>query len=156
MRTLLIGIVAGTVMVGTAAAQSNSTPPKAPTATEVFHLRTECAELGEKMLVKLYDSPLADQESHYDPSPNRCYVAIRFWKGVLQDGVLVNPKLTQTLLYDGQTGGLLAYYKLEGTGCPNGTECQKVGKVFVDSARSNDADVAFDFITNAMADNRKH
>jgi len=154
-KASLSGIVLGAVMAGTLAAQTKPARPQAPTATEVFHLRTECAELGEKLLLKLYDSTYYDQESHYDALTNRCYVAIRFWNGVLRDGVLDHPKLASTFLYDGQTKRLLAYYKLEGTGCPNGTECRKTGKVFVDSARSDDADEANRFITMTMADDPK-
>ncbi len=135
--------------------QPSNCPVAPPTAAEVFHLRTECAELGEKLLLKLYDSPYADQESHYDPLTNRCYVEIHHWEGVLREGVVTNPKLARMYLYDGQTQSLLAYYKLDGTECPTGTDCKRTGRVFVDSARSDDADVALNFITNAMADDRK-
>src|ERR1035437_3922313 len=58
-----------------------------PTATEVFNLRTKCAELGEEINGK-YDftgSELAathrllitqEHFSHYDPQTNRCYVEL--------------------------------------------------------------------------------
>lgn len=71
-------------------------PNHIPTATEVFHLRSECAALGEKMK---NDPPvgwfgLASELSRYDPGTNRCYVELR--------------SASSTSLYDGQTGELLA------------------------------------------------
>jgi hypothetical protein len=83
MKSLMILLV-GAVMVGTLASQTKPTS-RAPTATEVFHLRSECAELGEKLLLKLYDSVYYDQESHYNPQTNRCYVEVYRWTGVLRD-----------------------------------------------------------------------
>lgn len=52
-----------------------------PTATEVFHLRSECAALGEKLLNDIgakyrsvYDVSFSDQLSHYNSRINRCYI----------------------------------------------------------------------------------
>jgi len=73
-----------------------------PTPSEVFHLRSECVALGDKIL----DGPAPDirtfvaqsQISHYNPQTNRCYVAIIIH---FVDGV-------SRFLYDGQTRELLA------------------------------------------------
>ncbi|MGA2722947.1 MAG: hypothetical protein ABSG79_11100 [Bryobacteraceae bacterium] len=61
-----------------------------PTATEVFNLRTKCAQLGEKIngeydLTGIWGAtsddlpyPFAQEHfSHYDPKANRCYVELR-------------------------------------------------------------------------------
>src|SRR5438045_110893 len=49
-----------------------------PTATEVFDLRSKCAELGQKIMDgNLIGSALRqDQVSHYNPETNRCYVQL--------------------------------------------------------------------------------
>jgi hypothetical protein len=68
--------------------------PCGPTATEIFHLRTECSNLAEKMHKRYseddhYNDVMADvtgqlvahdadpsitHTSHYSPESNRCYV----------------------------------------------------------------------------------
>ena len=59
-----------------------------PTATEIFNLRTKCAELGNKIngehdfvhsAYLTFTLPVLKQEqsSHYDPRTNRCYVELR-------------------------------------------------------------------------------
>jgi hypothetical protein len=47
-----------------------------PTATEIFNLRTKCAELGDKILrLHPVSAPFTEEQtSHYDPKTNRCYV----------------------------------------------------------------------------------
>lgn len=49
-----------------------------PTATEVFHLRSECAAFGAKILDESFARPNIDRDqvSHYDTKSNRCYVEI--------------------------------------------------------------------------------
>jgi hypothetical protein len=131
------------------------TSPKAPTATEIFHLRSECAEIGEKLRLELHDSSIRyEDETHYDPATNRCFVAIRSWEGTLQDGVLTNPHLITTFLYDGQTKKMLAYYGR--VGCLTQSDCKDTGRIFVDSAESSDAHQAEKFITKTMSDDYKH
>ena len=46
---------------------------RGPTATEVFNLRSKCAELGEKILknTAIGDALKKDQLSHYEPKTNR-------------------------------------------------------------------------------------
>jgi hypothetical protein len=46
-------------------------------ATDVFSLRTKCADLGEKIREKNdIVGNVVNQVSHYDPKTNRCYVRI--------------------------------------------------------------------------------
>jgi hypothetical protein len=68
-----------------------------PTATEVFHLRSECAELGRKFESNQVGYRFVVMASHYDPKTSRCYVE-----------VTVVDSETDHQLYDGQTGKLLA------------------------------------------------
>jgi hypothetical protein len=109
-----------------------------PTATEVFNLRSKCAELGEKLngeydltgigLATADDLPYPFQQehfSHYDPTTNRCYVELRASPnlGVLTMLSTRNAKALkirgdflaryevdylERRLYDGQTGEELA------------------------------------------------
>jgi hypothetical protein len=59
-----------------------------PTATEVFHLRSECTALGEKLAdrIEAGEAEYRAKEghvtsfmpiSHYDPRTNRCYVQLK-------------------------------------------------------------------------------
>jgi hypothetical protein len=69
-----------------------------PTATEVFHLRSECADLAAKIRTLHPGFGVSDNVlSHYDPHTNRCYVQLT---DIGQD--------LMHSLYDGQTGDLLA------------------------------------------------
>jgi hypothetical protein len=83
-----------------------------PTATEAFHLQSECAEMGKKILENdpLYQKEKADMEqgkrpeydvtqlAHYNAKDNHCYVEMT-----------LNDRSGEALfLYDGQTGELLA------------------------------------------------
>lgn len=83
-----------------------------PTATEAFHLQSECVEMGKKVLENhaLYQEEKADMEqgkrpkydvtqlAHYNAKDNHCYVKI----------TLSETAAGATLeLYDGQTGELL-------------------------------------------------
>ena len=109
-----------------------------PTATEVFNLRTECAELAENIngeydltgisLATSDDLPYPftqEHFSHYDPETNRCYVELRATPnlGVLtmlsvknatalkiKDHFLLTYEVDylERRLYDGQTGEELA------------------------------------------------
>jgi hypothetical protein len=95
-------------MIGTLAAQTKPTrttestkttePSRTsvlPTATEIFHLKTECMELGEK-LEKNAENPgtVVSMHSRYDPKSNRCYVQLQTTfqtdktKSLLQNGTV--------------------------------------------------------------------
>lgn len=76
-----------------------------PTATEVFHLRSECAELADKIMnentigIALTQSVL----SHYDPKTNRCYAELTVQSADLSGNYFAE------YLYDGQTKEMLAF-----------------------------------------------
>jgi hypothetical protein len=82
---------------------ADSTPP---TATEVFHLRSECADLGHKIMNDNIAGPGTHQTelSRYDPKSNRCYVEMT----VETADQMKLPHLIDRYLYDGQTGEMLA------------------------------------------------
>jgi len=82
-----------------------------PSATEVFHLRSECVALGQKILDgNVVGSALShSQVSHYDPRTNRCYVEL-----TIQTADTTKPlDYLNRVLYDGQTGEMLAVARLE-------------------------------------------
>jgi hypothetical protein len=66
-----------------------------PTVTEIFHLRSECAALGEKIQNR---EGAIRMRSRYDPATNRCLVE-------LTEGTTAH--YTHGVM-DGQTGELLA------------------------------------------------
>jgi uncharacterized protein YqfB (UPF0267 family) len=121
-----------------------------PTATEIFHLRSECATLGEKILSEnVVGSALTQSQiSRYNPITNRCYVKL-----TVQSADINKPeKHFSAALYDGQTGEMLAIENME-----NG---QRSGIVFDRNHKStSDAnagwDDAQDYIDALMADDRK-
>ena len=124
-----------------------------PTATEVFHLRSECATLGEKILE---DSPVGSalsqsQVSHYDPQTNRCYVELTVQTADAQ--APVSDYLGRRYLYDGQTRELLAFAEIIGTP----SEGEKRGMVFAETGENidNGYEPACLFIDKMMADDRK-
>ena len=128
-----------------------------PTATEVFHLRSECASLGEKILENNHvgSALTQSQTSHYDPQTNRCYVEL-----TVQTADLVTPVgdwLNHRYLYDGQTGELLAVANMKGTP-GQGEKRETSGMVFVPIAKKSDMtgfEGASLFIDSMMADDRK-
>lgn len=121
-----------------------------PTATEVFHLRSECAILGEKILSENVIGPALyqSQASHYDPQTNRCYVELT----VQTADVTKRRELFHRYLFDGQTGEMLAVAQIE--------KGEKSGMVFdrqhrtttLEAAGWNDAS---NYIDTLMADDRQ-
>lgn len=71
-----------------------------PTETEVFNLRSKCAELGDGLQRNTYGATGAT--SHYDPSLNRCYVRVVVFESA-KDSVYKAVEL-----YNGQTHEKLA------------------------------------------------
>lgn len=122
----------------------------APTATEVFNLRSRCAELGEKIMKNtvVADALKKDQISHYEPKTNRCYVQLTIWNPNLGKG----DDYFQQSLIDGQTGQVLAAIHRE-----KGT---RSGEISIDPSPLNgnpdelyvDASI---FINKMMADDRQ-
>ncbi len=121
-----------------------------PTATEIFQLRSACAILGQNILddnvvgVALSES----QVSHYDPSTNRCYVEVDVQTADLTKGL----NYLHRVLYDGQTGEMLASAKLE--------RGEKSGMVFDKQHNATNLtnagwDDASSYIDAKMADDRK-
>jgi len=122
-----------------------------PTATEVFQLRSACANLGEALLdeTTVGSALTKDQVSHYDPPSNRCYIELTVQKA--------NPKgfddYINRSLYDGQTKELLAFARIE--------KSKKVGMIFdrqhsmADPTKNLGWDDASAYINEKMFDNRK-
>jgi hypothetical protein len=82
-----------------------------PTATEVFHLRSECAKMGQQILndnvVGLALSQ--SQVSNYNEKTNRCYVEL-----TVQSADMTKPMtVMHRYLFDGQTKELLATTAIE-------------------------------------------
>jgi hypothetical protein len=123
---------------------------RAPTATEIFNLRSKCAELGEKIMkdTVVGDALRKNQISHYDPKTNRCYVQLTIWNA---DPAKADEYFQQSLL-DGQTGQVLAAIRRV-----NGT---KSGDISIDPSplNGNPDELYVDaslFIAKMMADDRQ-
>jgi len=71
-----------------------------PTATEVFNLRSKCAELGDQLQRDTYEA--TGGASHYDQPSNRCYVRLVIFENSK------NSVYKAIELYDGQTHEKLA------------------------------------------------
>jgi hypothetical protein len=100
-----------------------------PTATEQFHLRSDCAAMAQKILDSGDINPtIAHQvgldetvDSNYDPKTNRCYVELNMQTTSLT--ISSKSRVANYYLYDGQTGTQLAFAVSQ-----NG---QQTGMVFV-------------------------
>jgi nitrate reductase alpha subunit len=123
---------------------------RSPTATEVFDLRTKCAELGDKIMKNtvIGDALKKDQLSHYEPKTNRCYVQLTVWNANPAKG----DEYFQQYLFDGQTGQVLAAIRRE--------KGVRSGEISIDPSPLNgnsdelyvDASI---FISKMMADDRQ-
>jgi hypothetical protein len=123
---------------------------RGPTATEVFNLRSKCADLGEKIMkdTVIADALKKNQISHYEPRTNRCYVQLTIWNDNLAKG----DDYFQQYLYDGQTGQVLAAVHRE-----KGT---RSGEISIDPSplSGNPDELYVDasiFISKMMADDRQ-
>ena len=123
---------------------------RSPTATEVFNLRSKCAELGEKIMKNTVvgDALKKDQLSHYDPKTNRCYVQLTIWNSNLANG---EENFEQDLV-DGQTGQVLAAIRRE--------KGKKSGDIYIDPSplNGNPDELYLDaslFISKMMEDERQ-
>jgi hypothetical protein len=123
---------------------------RSPTATEVFNLRSKCAELGEKILKNtvVRDDLKKEELSHYEPKTNRCYVRLTVWNANLGK----EDEYFQQYLFDGQTGQMLAAIHRE--------KGVKSGDIYSDPAPSqgNSDEMYLDasiFISQTMADDRQ-
>jgi hypothetical protein len=116
-----------------------------PTATEVFHLRTECAQLGDKVLDDaIIGSALTkDVATNYDPHDNRCYVDLTISTADLTVSIGSPAYYQNRILYDGQTHELLASIQIK-----NG---QKTGLAFKGSPRASGFEGVADYINSKMS-----
>jgi len=98
------------LLLGASAVTAQERSYQLPTATEVFRLRSVCAELGEKILENNAIGPALtqDQVSHYDPRTNRCYVQLDVHTADLREQYLLH-----RYLFDGQTKEMLAAASIE-------------------------------------------
>jgi hypothetical protein len=147
IRIVGLAALSFNLLMSAGAAEKAISPP---TATEIFHLRSECAALGKKILDENIVGPALYQTqiSRYNPLTNRCYVELSVQCGDITKGC----RHYSTTLYDGQTGEMLAFIRTE-----NG---QRSGMVF-DRAHQTTTDAnagwddARDYIDAMMADDRK-
>jgi hypothetical protein len=116
-------------------------PSPQPTATEVFHLRSECAALGEKIPTSPTIAPgiTASPISHYEPRTNRCYVVLN-----TVDAPKPFTHASRRYLFDGQTGEMLAYTEVR-----DGEKSAAIGD------KRAGWDEVSQYIDTMMADDRK-
>lgn len=97
---------------------SRNTSERQPTASEIFHLRSECASLTDRIyrdqlgmleptrdVKSYYWWHAVSQRSHYDPEVNRCFAEITTRT---TDRANSGYEAWSTEFYDGQTKELLA------------------------------------------------
>lgn len=109
---LILAIAAATSSSPMAASTPSVAAPtnRLPSSSEVFDLRSKCAKLGEKLLANDIHGPAVYIEavSSYNPRTNRCHVTL-----TSQPADLSLPgRYMNVTLYDGQTGEMLAFYKI--------------------------------------------
>jgi hypothetical protein len=108
---IIVSILIAGAFLGCSSSQPNQSTPepqrssKLPTATEVFNLRTKCAQLGREVDEYMFHGPVIDREtlSNYSIKSNRCYVTLDDHNGSPGDWHRLRG------LYDGQTREELAY-----------------------------------------------
>jgi hypothetical protein len=133
-------------------AQAPQAAFRQPTPTEVFHLRTECAQLAQKIMDEnLIGSALTQTiVSRYDPRSNRCYAQL----SVLGPEAGPSTGYVNNVLYDAQTRDMLAFATQEKDG-------RRKAYVFtwIESAAPKGKPTTYeqtlDYINNLMADDRK-
>jgi hypothetical protein len=116
-----------------------------PTVTEIFNLRSQCADLGQKILDQnVINSALAQEESsHYNPKTNRCYVELDVHSADLTKARDVDDRY----LYDGQTKDKLAFAVVE--------YGKKIGFGGDNEPNEPDYDRALEKVVSLMADDRQ-
>ena len=124
------------VLIVLPACQKPSTSNTA--VTEIFNLRTKCAELGDKILrLHPVSAPFTEEQtSHYDPNTNRCYVDL-----VATD---FKDSIAETL-FDGHSREALVWIE---------SKKGKVTRVFIDDPSENSEGEARRIIKKLMADDR--
>ena len=169
MRTILLIFplsvaVAFTVSCHGKSSEQPVNQTRKASATEVFHLRGECAALGEKILKRKQDDlepwlnsatyawwHNVSQVSHYSPETNRCYVELTTETSSRHDS---NYDAWSRELYDGQTKEMLGMTRQE---VASGNSPKKdTGMVFVSAPTQYDDTFkgASKYIDDAMEDDR--
>lgn len=122
-----------------------------PTATEVFHLRSECASLGQKILDNnaIGNALTQSQVSHYNPATNRCYVQLTVQSANLSGNYFSN------YLFDGQTGDILASATQEKGKKEYGNIFSGPVKTTVSDASETTFQSTNDYINEVMKDDSK-
>lgn len=117
-----------------------------PTATEIFNLRSKCAELGDKILENNFVGRALTQEvkSHYNPETNRCYVELDVHAADLSK---YEEYENSRYLFDGQTKDMLASSRQE--------KGVKSGSIYDPDDVTAGYDKANAMIDSRMADGRK-
>jgi hypothetical protein len=122
-------------------------------ATEIFDLRSRCAELAQKLLDGGVHGPSvqAGQKSSYSPANNRCYVELDF-----STADASSPEHQSTrYLYDGQTKQVLAWYRVDRDGDnAEKTNCSISDNTSMWVPDSTDCEAVNAKITEMMADDR--
>jgi nitrate reductase alpha subunit len=148
--TLLLFFFSGCQKSSSPTRSADAPSFRSPTATEVFDLRSKCADLGEKIMknTAVGDDLKQEELSHYEPKTNRCYVRLTVWNANLGKG----GEYFHQYLFDGQTGQMLAAIRRE-----NGV---RSGDIYSDPppSQGNSDEMYVDasiFISQMMADDRQ-
>ncbi len=116
-----------------------------PTATEIFNLRTKCAELGQKIMENntIGSALTQDIVTHYNPETNRCYAEL----DVNMADLSKFDEYNSGTLYDGQTAEMLAHIEHK--------KGQKTAYVKDSGLKTTDFDTAIMKMAELMEDDRK-
>lgn len=123
----------------------NSSVVSPPTATEIFTLRSRCAELGQKIMEHNFIGSALTQDvtTHYDPQTNRCYAEL----DVTEADLTKYNDYNFRAVYDGQTREILASVTND--------KGQKTAFVKDGGLKTTDWNEAIMQIGTLMADSRK-
>lgn len=103
----MVRVLTLAVALGLLLAQQPVRAGPQPTASEIFHLRTECGKLGDKVANEVNATLNYNKSLHfskYDEEKNRCYVKVQTF--------MVDGNYPAIRLYDAQTGRMLAFWAL--------------------------------------------
>lgn len=133
----------------TAPPKVEALPYRQASASEVFNLRTKCAELGDKMVQEDFHGPALSisGETHYDEKTNRCYVELD------ANSVDQNVKDFHNSLFDGQTKELLAFTGMS-HGVMSGQVLASWNSESPDERKLSLNEQAIDYIREKMDDDR--
>jgi len=134
----LVAVVGCSRQQATAATQTQ----KLPTATEVFNLRSKCAELGKRLDESMgHVSAVAqDMVSNYNVKNNRCYVKLTNHPTNYAE-ITTKSWFNNVYLFDGQTREALATTSTTGNEFDGSTK--KSGMAYGKNIRTYDAAEAY-------------